>query len=164
MSEYKVPCGRTTGHGECCAKGYLCDACQEIVKLRGPEKEKWTPPTIGEAFEPCARKDCFHPAYATPVMRVWTMPFQADRKSANFHFANWPTCKEHIVETKVDAFLTKENMKMIDEFFEKKGSPLPNWQTARLDWLPLQGQVIRINPPKPAPEPQAPEAPAEENQ
>lgn len=30
---YKVPCGRTMGHGEACSAGYLCDACITIDKL-----------------------------------------------------------------------------------------------------------------------------------
>lgn len=35
MSDYKVPCGRTVGHGDRCSSGWLCDACSEIEKLRG---------------------------------------------------------------------------------------------------------------------------------
>lgn len=31
----RVPCGRNEGHGLSCAKGSLCSACEEIVRLRG---------------------------------------------------------------------------------------------------------------------------------
>lgn len=26
----KIPCGRITGHGECCVEGRLCDQCHEL--------------------------------------------------------------------------------------------------------------------------------------
>ena len=31
---YKVPCGKTTGHGEQCSTGRLCGGCEEIERLR----------------------------------------------------------------------------------------------------------------------------------
>jgi hypothetical protein len=27
-----VPCGRTLGHGESCSEGYLCEACDLLIK------------------------------------------------------------------------------------------------------------------------------------
>lgn len=40
MSDYKVPCGRTTGHGESCVGGCLCAGCSEIERLRAEIKRK----------------------------------------------------------------------------------------------------------------------------
>lgn len=33
-SEYKTPCGKTMANGDNCIKGWLCDSCSEIDKLR----------------------------------------------------------------------------------------------------------------------------------
>ena len=29
LAEIEIGCGRTTGHGESCTKGYLCDSCDQ---------------------------------------------------------------------------------------------------------------------------------------
>jgi hypothetical protein len=31
---YKIPCGRTLGHGESCVSGHLCDQCTYISMLK----------------------------------------------------------------------------------------------------------------------------------
>ena len=30
----RVPCGKTTGHGDSCVEGHLCDPCVTILRLR----------------------------------------------------------------------------------------------------------------------------------
>ena len=34
MMKYKIPCGRTTGHGESCVKDALCHACSTMMELK----------------------------------------------------------------------------------------------------------------------------------
>jgi len=83
--DYKVPCGRTTGHGESCSEGWLCSGCTEIRRLtkeRNIAREGWLTQMSKDAREIVRLEVC--EAEALRLLSVKLVPVLFEEEYTQF--------------------------------------------------------------------------------
>lgn len=95
----------------------------------------------------CAKKDCLGLAVAEPVIRVWDRPWARNDKAANFHLAGYGLCSTCIGAATADELLPAQQRQQIDAAWKKDGKTLPDWQTAKLTWVPIPAPAVELQVP-----------------